>query len=72
MQALAIHQLDIRLEEMVRAHASVYQNAIEMRSSVGRSTENVRRRVEELISTGSPADLYVATEMASFLSEPCR
>jgi hypothetical protein len=70
MQALAIHQLDYRLEEMVRADAPIYLNAIEMRHGAGRSTDNLQSRVEELVATSDPADLLVATELGAFLSEP--
>lgn len=69
MQALAIHQYDDALEQMVRAGTPIYVNAAEMRSADGRPTENLRARVEALIAGGDPDEQRVAARLAGFLTE---
>jgi len=69
MQSLAIHMLDDQLEAMLRNGAPVFVNAAEMRSTGGRSTVSLRRRVETLIATGDPDDLSAAARLAGFLRD---
>jgi hypothetical protein len=69
MQALAIHQCDDALEQMVRADAPIYVNAAEMRSAEGRSTDGLRARIETLIASNEPDEQRIAAKLAGFLSE---
>ena len=69
MQALAIHQCDDALEEMVRAGTPIYVNASDMRSAEGRPTESLRARIVRLIAGGNPDEQRVAAGLAGFLTE---
>lgn len=69
MQALAIHQHDEKLEDMVKAGAPIYVNAAEMRSATGRPTKDLAQRVNDLVASGIRDDIHAAARLAGFLRE---
>lgn len=67
MEALAVHQLDGKLEEMVAHGAPIYVNAAEMRSADGRPTGDLKQRVSKLIADGNRDEIHAAVRLAGFL-----
>jgi len=70
MQAVAVHQLDMKIERMVRAGAPIYVNAAEMRSANGRSINGLKKRVSSLLAGENREDLHTAVRLAGFLKNP--
>ncbi len=67
MEALAVHQLDGKLEEMVTGGAPIYVNAAMMRSADGRPTGDLKQRVNKLIADGNRDEIHDAVRLAGFL-----
>lgn len=69
MQALAVHQLDGKLEEMVTSGAPIYVNAAEMRSADGRPIKGLCQRVSKLLAASNRDDVHAAARLAGFFKD---
>ena len=69
MQALAVHQHDAKLEQMVKEGAPIYVNAAEMRSVDGRAIKGLKHRVSDLLAGGDRDDVHSAARLAGFLKD---
>ncbi|QCB55819.1 hypothetical protein E5675_16190 [Sphingopyxis sp. PAMC25046] len=69
MQALAVHERDAKIEDMVRSGAPIYVNAADIRGSVGRNCDTLLARVHALLATGDETDAEVAAKLAGFLAD---
>lgn len=70
MNALAVHGLDDGIEEMIASGTPIFVNAAEMRSSHDRDLTALRARIAELLRSGDPESLDMASALTGFMSSP--